>query len=426
MNIYNETKSTLDRALDYIHSSVGKEDLSVDDVASNVGFNSDYFNRLFSQYTGFSIMEYARFYRLRRGAYFLRTTDRDILDIALELGYSTHESFLRAFKKQYGFTPSEYREKFSKKIMTFADSWADVTAGARFADRNPGLRQIDRDTVIEYLLEKNTSRYGYDAITLEWNGSFVFTNDCVDEGVSDSDVLTANGNYLSIDCFNDRSIFQLHLRDKEKLPEYMDFVDEENGQKSFGIVFEEDLEEDGIRRLIECSPYAIKELRAIPAGVYFGEMPEIPEIPNGYSVRELTESDIPAVQKWGEKRNVKYGPSDWGLSKSLSFKDEIRSDKTLGLFLGDDLIGATRLAFQETHGFRLNNCICTVLLEDHKTPEFYRLMYLYGMKFALDAGVLLYDDSQFGEFAANNGGFTAEDMGYAIVNTIWSVTVERK
>lgn len=46
---------------------------------------------------------------LERAAYRLLTTDRHVLDVALEAGYSSHEAFTRAFERAYGSTPSRWR-----------------------------------------------------------------------------------------------------------------------------------------------------------------------------------------------------------------------------------------------------------------------------------------------------------------------------
>lgn len=53
--------------------------------------------------------EYLRHRRLSFALKQIRDTDRSILDIALDYGFSTHEAFTRAFKEAYGITPSEYR-----------------------------------------------------------------------------------------------------------------------------------------------------------------------------------------------------------------------------------------------------------------------------------------------------------------------------
>jgi AraC family transcriptional regulator len=54
----------------------------------------------------------ARFKRrvlLERAAYRLATTDRTILDVAVEAGYSSHEAFTRAFVRAYGTAPAQWR-----------------------------------------------------------------------------------------------------------------------------------------------------------------------------------------------------------------------------------------------------------------------------------------------------------------------------
>ena len=46
---------------------------------------------------------------LERAAYRLVTTDRTILDVAVEAGYGSHEAFTRAFAKAYGAGPGQWR-----------------------------------------------------------------------------------------------------------------------------------------------------------------------------------------------------------------------------------------------------------------------------------------------------------------------------
>ena len=54
--------------------------------------------------------DYLRYRRLAFALKALRDTDRGILDIALEHGFSSHEAFTRAFREAYGLTPSAYRK----------------------------------------------------------------------------------------------------------------------------------------------------------------------------------------------------------------------------------------------------------------------------------------------------------------------------
>lgn len=59
----------------------------------------DYFNRLFLAHTGFTVMAYVGYIRTQKAAKLLRLTDQSILDIALAVGYDSHEGFLEGFQK---------------------------------------------------------------------------------------------------------------------------------------------------------------------------------------------------------------------------------------------------------------------------------------------------------------------------------------
>ncbi len=111
-----ENRELIERAIHYIQTAASDTALFIDTVAEHAGFSTDYFNRIFAAHTGFTVMEYVRFLRLRKASLLLRSGERDILDIALEVGYESHESFTRAFKKQYGRTPSEFRELEARDV----------------------------------------------------------------------------------------------------------------------------------------------------------------------------------------------------------------------------------------------------------------------------------------------------------------------
>ena len=423
MSIQSETKSMLDRALSYIRSSAGNEELTTGDIAARAGFCDDYFNKIFSAYTGYRVMEYARFYRLRRAAYLLRITNRDILDIALEMGYGTHESFARAFRKQYAMNPARYRETMQKKVMTWAETWSDTTAGQRFASAYPNLTEIPRDDAIEYLLDENSIKYGYDAITLAWNGSFVYAEDD-GLGGTPAELLARTGDYIAVDGYpNGEMHFQFHLSHPAKLVKYLHMILPFPCEGTAGVSFAENLTEEDIRLLPEKDGLVIKEIRAFPAAIYTGEMPEPAALPEGYSLHVLTADDISAVQKWGEKRG---GSRDWGLTRELSIPPEMKADHAIGLFRGEELLGVSRLSFQETHGLQLCNCICSDILKEHRDHKLYRLMYQNGMRYAMEHGYLPYEDMQFGEEQIETEGFDALDMGYVQIHTAWGISVTEK
>ena len=113
-----ENSELITKALNYIRSENKKSDITIDDVASHAGFSTDYFNRVFFAHTGFNIMEYIRFSRLKKAAHLLRQTNNDILDIALDCGYEAHESFQELLRISTVFLRMN-TEKSMKKSRLF-------------------------------------------------------------------------------------------------------------------------------------------------------------------------------------------------------------------------------------------------------------------------------------------------------------------
>jgi AraC family transcriptional regulator len=89
-----------------------EEDLSLRMLAERVGFSPFHFHRIFRETIGEAVKEYVRRLRIERGAYRLKLSDETILRIALDAGFKTPETFTRAFRRQFGVTPSEFRNDF--------------------------------------------------------------------------------------------------------------------------------------------------------------------------------------------------------------------------------------------------------------------------------------------------------------------------
>src|ERR1700677_3146587 len=69
------------------------------------------FHRVFKRLTGRTPAGHVRDLRLVRAAIALRTGRKRIVEIALEAEYGNHESFSRAFAREFGCSPREYRKK---------------------------------------------------------------------------------------------------------------------------------------------------------------------------------------------------------------------------------------------------------------------------------------------------------------------------
>ena len=86
--------------------------LNLDVLAGRVGFSAYHFHRVFRQVLGEPVKEYVRRLRMERAAYRLKISDETVLQIAMDAGFKTHESFTRAFQRQFGITPNEFRTNF--------------------------------------------------------------------------------------------------------------------------------------------------------------------------------------------------------------------------------------------------------------------------------------------------------------------------
>ncbi|MBD5512964.1 MAG: helix-turn-helix transcriptional regulator [Lachnospiraceae bacterium] len=79
-------------------------------LSRRLGYSEFHTTRKFKEITGMQFREYLRSRRLAFALKEVRDSDKSLLDIAFDYGFSSHEAFTRAFKNAYGVTPSEYRK----------------------------------------------------------------------------------------------------------------------------------------------------------------------------------------------------------------------------------------------------------------------------------------------------------------------------
>jgi AraC family transcriptional regulator len=96
------------KALWYIESHFAEE-ISLEDIAAVCDVSRFHMARAFGLATGRSVMRYVRGRRLTEVARSLSRGAPDILSVALDAGYGSHEAFTRAFRDQFGITPEAVR-----------------------------------------------------------------------------------------------------------------------------------------------------------------------------------------------------------------------------------------------------------------------------------------------------------------------------
>jgi AraC family transcriptional regulator len=96
------------KALWFVESHLGGA-LNLDEIASIAGISRFHMVRAFAAATGCSVMRYVRTRRLTEAARALAAGAPDILSLALEADYGSHEAFTRAFRDHFGITPEAVR-----------------------------------------------------------------------------------------------------------------------------------------------------------------------------------------------------------------------------------------------------------------------------------------------------------------------------
>lgn len=95
----------MNTTIEYIEEHL-LDELSMPTIADATGCLEGDLQRTFYALTGISIVEYVRRRRLSLAAYELQKGGVSVLDVALKYGYTSPDSFTRAFKQMHGITPS--------------------------------------------------------------------------------------------------------------------------------------------------------------------------------------------------------------------------------------------------------------------------------------------------------------------------------
>ena len=113
---YNDYIQRINKVVAYINNHLD-ETLDLKTLANEVALSDFHFHRIFKALKGEAIGGYITRLRLEATARLLRYTALTIEEIAFNIGYETPASLSKAFKKQYGISPTEYRTNKDTYIM---------------------------------------------------------------------------------------------------------------------------------------------------------------------------------------------------------------------------------------------------------------------------------------------------------------------
>ena len=99
----------LRRVIDAMNERLA-DDFRLAHLAHIADLSEYHFSRMFKRATGLSPSQYFIRLRMSRARHLLLETNRSIIDVGLEVGYSSPGHFSQVFRREVGVTPSAYRQ----------------------------------------------------------------------------------------------------------------------------------------------------------------------------------------------------------------------------------------------------------------------------------------------------------------------------
>lgn len=101
-----------EQALEVVTAGFRKRDFALADVAGAVGLSERYLNQVFKEVTGTTINHVIIRRRMEEAARLLKDPRAKIYEVCDRIGYADQDHFRESFKKQFGLTPTEYRNRY--------------------------------------------------------------------------------------------------------------------------------------------------------------------------------------------------------------------------------------------------------------------------------------------------------------------------
>jgi YesN/AraC family two-component response regulator len=92
-----------------------QENIKMNQIAAYFGYNPDYFSKCFKNFIGENFKDYVTRLRLYKAKKQLILTDKSIVEIAVENGFTDSKAFIRDFKRDFGMTPLKYRKNIENE-----------------------------------------------------------------------------------------------------------------------------------------------------------------------------------------------------------------------------------------------------------------------------------------------------------------------
>ncbi|MBD7964993.1 AraC family transcriptional regulator [Fictibacillus norfolkensis] len=147
-----DSLKSMNDALQYMEEHL-QDEIDFAEVARRTYCSEYHFKRMFSFLAGIPLSEYVRRRRLTLAAFELQNSDIKVIDVAVKYGYSSPDSFTKAFQQMHSITPSEARKSgHSLKAFPRMSFQLSVKGGSEM-----NYRIVEKDTFSIVGLKKRVS-----------------------------------------------------------------------------------------------------------------------------------------------------------------------------------------------------------------------------------------------------------------------------
>lgn len=141
----------IQKLIDQIETTL-EEEVNAVRLADSFHMSPWHFQRTFKSIVGDTLGSYIRGRRLTRAAQLLCDTDRTIIDIALNVGFNSHEAFTRSFRSYFQYSPKEFRKKsppvlLAQKPLLTVELYKHLAKGM---EQNPIIKQMPEQHTVGF------------------------------------------------------------------------------------------------------------------------------------------------------------------------------------------------------------------------------------------------------------------------------------
>lgn len=151
-------RKEIQESLDYIEAHL-QTDITASELAQRAGFSLFHFYRLFQMSTGLPVMQYILRRRLLHAIYAIRGGEKRI-DAALAYGFDTYAGFYKAFRREFGCTPSVFLKKNRAKSPARIDLQKEEAMYLMHSTAREVLKQweMENETITDLYYESSGNR----------------------------------------------------------------------------------------------------------------------------------------------------------------------------------------------------------------------------------------------------------------------------